>query len=87
MDPITRRPLEIGWRYSLCPQSCGELHARDSELTALSINSAICWNVRVSAGTDPTRSVTIRAVRKISRLGQILAYPNDHNEGSDREVG
>jgi hypothetical protein len=31
--------------------------------------------------------VKIRAVRKISRLGQILAYPNDHNEGSDREVG
>jgi len=28
--------------------------------------------------------VTIRAVRKISRLGQDLAYPNDHNEGSDR---
>jgi hypothetical protein len=29
-------------------------------------------------------AVKIRAVRKISRLGQILAYPNDHNEGSDR---
>jgi len=28
--------------------------------------------------------VKIRAVRKISRLGQILAYPNDHNEGSDQ---
>src|SRR5713101_8907140 len=54
------------------------------ELTALSINSAICWKLRASAGTRPFLSVpvrsmmrgwtvTIHAVRTISRKGRAEA--------------